>query len=177
MRFDTFDTNVDLSKRNFLRVGGVAVVGTLTLSAFKCGAESVTRYTSTIIAFLGEIATLLPTQANFISQIIKVARQFDEAYRRGDFANAGTFFNTMAGNITTLFNTLGVGVSSQVKVALAIVSTTVKLIAVLLMDQGATQSDTIADAQTPAMRSAINLIQRLASPASVNATYEAARLQ
>lgn len=173
------DTKVDLSKRNFLRVGGVAAVGTLTLTGFKCGSENVTRYTATITAFLNEIATLLPAQANFISQTIKIAAQFDQAYRRGDFANASTFFNTLAGNVTELFNNLGINVSSQVKVALAIVSTTIKLIAVLLQDQGAAQPVAVtgAEAVSPAVRSTINLIRRLASPASVDATYQASKLQ
>lgn len=168
-----------LTRRQFAKRGvlGLAAI-TLTTSAFRCGSEKVSIYVQTISAFLNEIGTLLPNQADTIARIIKVASDFDSAYRRGDFDNASTFFSTMVSNISTFTESLGINLSAQVKTALAIVSSTARLIAVLLKDQGATQpaAITAAKARSKAAASSISLIDRLASPAAVDAAFQAAKL-
>jgi hypothetical protein len=168
-----------MNRRTFAKRGALGLTAlTLTTSAFKCGSEKVTIYVQTISAFLREIATLLPAQAAFITKIIAVAADFDAAYRRGDFTNATTFFNTLVSNLTTLTTTIGLNLSPQVKVALAIVSSTVRLIAVLLQQQGTAQPEAVARARasSPAANAAISTIERLASPAAVEATFQAAKL-
>jgi len=168
-----------MNRRQFAKRGALGLTAlTLTTTAFKCGSEKVTIYVQTITAFLNEIAGLLPAQAQFVAKITTVAADFDAAYRRGDLANASTFFNTLVGNISTLTNTLGVNLSSQVKVGLAIVSSTVRLIAVLLQQQGATQPIAVATAKASSKpkATAISLIEKLAAPAAVDAAFEAAKL-
>jgi hypothetical protein len=168
-----------MNRRTFAKRSALGLtVLTLTTSAFKCGSEKVTIYVQTISAFLREIATLLPAQAQLITRIIAVATDFDAAYRRGDFTNATTFFNTLVSNLTTLTTSLGLNLSAQVKVALAIVSSTVRLIAVLLQQQGTTQPEAVARARaaSPAASAAISTIERLANPAAVEATFQAAKL-
>jgi len=155
----------------------LAVAG-LGGSAFKCGAEKVTIYVQTISAFLNELGGLLPAQAQFIAKIIAVASEFDAAYRRGDFANATTFFNTLVGNISTLTAGVGVNLSPRIKVALTIVSSAVRLIAVLLQQQGATQPSAVARARaaSPDADRAISTIEKLANPSAVDAAFAAAKL-
>jgi hypothetical protein len=168
-----------MNRRTFAKRSALGLTAlTLTTSAFKCGSEKVTIYVQTISAFLREIATLLPAQAQFITKIIAVAANFDAAYRRGDFTNATTFFNTLVSNLTTLTISLGLNLSAQVKVALAIVSSTVRLIAVLLQQQGTAQPEAVARARaaSPAASAAISTIERLANPAAVEATFQAAKL-
>jgi hypothetical protein len=168
-----------MNRRIFAKRSALGLTAlTLTTSAFKCGSEKVTIYVQTISAFLREIASLLPAQAQFITRIIAVATDFDAAYRRGDFTNATAFFNTLVSNLTTLTTSLGLNLSAQVKVALAIVSSTVRLIAVLLKQQGATQPEAVARARaaSPAASAAISTIERLAGLAAIDATFQAARL-
>jgi hypothetical protein len=168
-----------MNRRTFAKRGALGLTAlTLTTSAFKCGSEKVTIYVQTISAFLREIASLLPAQAQFITKIIAVATDFDAAYRRGDFTNATTFFNTLVSNLTTLTASLGLNLSAQVKVALAIVSSTVRLIAVLLQQQGTAQPEAVARARaaSPAASAAISTIERLANPAAIDATFQAAKL-
>lgn len=170
--------DIDISKRYFLKVGGIAGLGALTLGTTACpGSEKVSIYTQTISSFLNEIASLVPAQAAFIARIIKVAADFDAAYRRGDLENASAFFNTMVANVTTLFNDIGVNVSAQMKVGLAIVSSTVKLIAVLLKDQGAAAPAAVAKARgaSKSVAKSANAIERLANAASIEALYQAAK--
>lgn len=127
---------IPLRRRQFITrtaIGLPALVFTTT--ALKCGSEKVSLYVSTINSFLREISTLIPSQSDFISKMITVASDLDSAYRRGDFDNATTFLETLTGNLSTLITSLGLEASGQVKVGLAIVSSTVRLIAVLIHDQ------------------------------------------
>ena len=164
-------------RRGFIKravLGTIALV--FTTSAFKCGAEKVSIYISTITSFLREISGLLPDRAAFITRIIDVAGDFDAAYRRGDFATASTFFNTMTENIITLTGDLGVNVSSQVKMWLAVISATVRTIAVLLKDQAVKNNVTANRAQSPTESQAMTTIDRLANPKAVNAALESVKL-
>jgi len=166
-----------MDRRQFAKRGVLTIVGLgLTSTAFKCGSKSVTFYVSTISSFLNELGTLIPAQAGFIGKIVKVAADFDAAYQRGDFANASTFFNTMVENITTLTNDLGVTLSDRGKMLLSVVSVTVRTIAVLLRDEGATQPAAISSARatSPAASKAIGAIRTLA--AGAGETFAATKL-
>lgn len=124
------------TRRQFIKRGAIGVpVLLLTSTAFKCGSEKVSLYVATINSFLREISTLIPSQSDFIGKMITVATDLDSAYRRGDFDNATTFLETLTSNVNTLITNLGISVSSQVKVALAIIGSSVRLIAVLINNQ------------------------------------------
>lgn len=156
----------------------LAVAG-LGGSAFKCGSEKITIYTQTIVAFLKELAGLIPGQGALISKIVAAAEQFDAAYRRGDLTNASTFFNTLADNTNALAAAIGVNLSARIKVALAIVNSSIRLIAVLLKEQGMTQPAMVAGARASSaveMVKAIGTIERLADEVAVNAAYQASKL-
>lgn len=164
-----------MNRRAFAKRGALTVAGlTLTTSAFKCGSESVSIYVSTITNFLKQISAIMPDRAAFITKIIGVAADFDAAYRRGDFASADNFLNTMIANISTLTNDLGVNLSDQVKMWLAVIGATVQTIAVLLRDQvGAQPVSSTLKARSAKSASAV---ERLASAAAVDATFQAAKL-
>jgi len=154
----------------------LAVAG-LTGSAFKCSSEKVTIYVQTITSFLREVGSLIPAQAAFINKIIGIAGNLDSAYRRGDFDSTTTFLESLSGNINVLITNLGVDLSAQVKVALAIVNSTVRLIAVLLVQQASDPTVTAAvKSRTSAedMRKR-NLIESLANEQDIDAIFKASR--
>lgn len=167
-----------MNRRQFTKRGALGlVVAGLSGSAWKCGSDKISIYVSTISSFLNELAQFVPAQAAFIAQIVKVASDFDVAYRRGDFTNASTFFNTLAGNISTLTTSLGIGTSPRIKTLLSVVNITVRTVAVLLMNEGATKVAEVAKARAsnPAMDDAVRTIERLANPKAVDAIFEASR--
>lgn len=146
----------------------------LTGSAFKCsGGAQVTIYVRTITTFLNQIAGLLPDRAAAIAKIVKAAADFDVAYQRGDFANADSFFNTLELNLVAFTNDLGINVSNTVKTWISIIGATVTSIAVLLKEQVDKQPASAAMARTAKSAGAV---ERLASQASVDALYKAAKL-
>jgi hypothetical protein len=116
----------------------------------------------------------MPGRAAFITRIIAVAADFDAAYRRGDFANADNLFNTLVENLTTLTTDLGVNLSDQVKMWLAVIGATVQTVAVLLRDQIAAQP--VSAAASARAAKSRNAVERLSSAKAVNATFEAAKL-
>ena len=163
-----------MNRRTFAKRGAIGLAAlTLTTSAYKCGAEQVSIYVRTITTFLNQIASLLPERGALITKIVKLASDFDAAYRCGDFASADTFFNSLDQNITTLTNDIGVNVSNNVKTWISIIGATVTSIAVLFKDQ----VQTLTPLQRTILRSArsADAVERLASQASVDALYQAAR--
>jgi len=168
-----------LSRRQFgKRAALTLAVAGLSGSAFKCSSEKVTIYVQTITSFLREISGLLPAQAAFINKIIGIAADLDAAYQRGDFDNATTFLESLTTNISTLITNLGVGLSPQIKVALAIVGSTVRLIAVLLNRQ-ATEDPRVAaivGARTdPASERKKALIKSLADEQEIDKLFQASK--
>lgn len=180
MKLTRFDIGVDLSKRNFLKAGGMAGVGALTLTTTACpfDGKKVSFYAQTISSFLVEIGEIVPAQAAFIAKIVKVVADLDAAAQRGDFASASTFFNTMVSNVTQLITNIGGGLSPQVKILLAVASAAIRSLAVLLKNQGATTVSAVASARASnaSIDSAVRTIERLASPKEIDATFEAVRL-
>ena len=146
----------------------------LTTTALKCGSEQVSIYVRTVVTFLNQISTLLPAHAATITRIVKIASDFDAAYRRGDFASADSFFNSLEQNLTTLVNDIGVNVSNNVKTWIAIIGATVTSIAVLLKEQVDAQPAGISAKARVSAKSA-GAVERLASQASVDNLYQAAK--
>jgi hypothetical protein len=163
-----------MNRRTFAKRGAVGLAAlTLTTSAYKCGSEQVSIYVRTITTFLNQISGLLPERAAFIAKIVKLASDFDAAYRRGDFASADSFFNALDQNITTLTNDIGVNVSNNVKTWISIIGATVTSIAVLFKDQ----VQTLNPAERAMVRSArsAGAVERRASQTAVDALYQAAK--
>lgn len=163
-----------MNRRTFAKrtaIGFPALV--LTTTALKCpGSEQVGIYIRTVVTFLNQISTLLPDHAASITKITKIASDFDAAYKRGDFASADTFFNSLEQNLTALTNAIGVNTSNTVKTWIAIIGATVTSIAVLLKEQVDAQPALAARAASA--RSA-GAVERLASQAAVDALYQAAK--
>lgn len=169
-----------MTRRQFTKRGALTLaVAGFTSTAWRCGSEKITIYVQTIVAFLKELAGLVPGQGPLIAKIVAVAEQFDAAYRRGDLANASVFFNTLADNVNSLITALGLNLSARIKTVLAIVNSSVRLIAVLLKEQGMTQPAMVAEARatSSAMAKAIDAIERLANEAAVDAAYQASKIQ
>lgn len=162
-----------MNRRQFTKRAALALtVAGLSGSAFKCGSENVSIYIRTITTFLNQIAGLLPDKAAAIAKIVKVASDFDSAYRRGDFASADSLFTTLEQNLTALTNDIGVNVSNSVKTWIAIVGAALTSIAVLMKEQVAATPSAKGQAMHAASASAV---ERLASQAAVDALYQAAK--
>lgn len=164
-----------MNRRTFAKrtaIGLPALV--LTTTALKCGSEQVSIYIRTIVTFLNQISTLLPDQASMITKIVKIASDFDAAYKRGDFNSADTFFNSLEKNLSTLTASIGVNTSNTVKTWIAIIGATVTSIAVLLKEQVETQSASLTASARATARSA-SAVERLASQAAVDRLYQAAK--
>lgn len=162
-----------MNRRTFAKRTAIALPSlVLTTTALKCGSEQVSIYIRTITTFLNQISTLLPDRAVMITKIVKIAADFDAAYKRGDFASADTFFNSLEQNLTTLVNAIGVNTSNTVKTWIAIIGATVTSIAVLLKSQIDTQpglESTLKDAKSA------GAVERLASQVAVDKLYQAAK--
>lgn len=172
------DINVDLSKRKFLQVGGVAAVGTLTLGAKGCG-PSMNTWVQTIIGALEELKPLLPNQVQLISRAAGIAKSFNEAWQGGKFVDATAILENLAGVINQIIDDAGVGVSQTVKTAIAVIGISLRTIAVIMKGQ-AEDPQVAAAVSAKATTSASaarqkSFIERLADPNAVNALYATAK--
>ena len=162
-----------MNRRQFTKRAALTVaIAGLGGSAFKCGSEQVSIYIHTITAFLNQIAGLLPAHAAAIAKIVKLASDFDAAYRHGDFDGADSFFNSLEQNLTTLTNDIGINTSNTVKTWLAIIGAAMTSLAVLFKQQ--VQAQPAIAARARASRSA-GAVERLAAQSKVDALYQAAK--
>lgn len=162
-----------MNRRQFTKRAALTLtVAGLGGPAFKCGSEQVSIYIRTITTFLSQIAGLLPAHATAIAKIVKLASDFDAAYRRGDFDTADSFFNSLEQNLTALTNDIGVNASNTVKTWIAIIGAAMTSLAVLFKQQVEAQPAIAARAR--ASRSA-GAVERLASQAAVDRLYQAAK--
>lgn len=163
-----------MNRRTFAKRTAIALPAlVLTTTALKCGSEQISIYVRTISTFLNQISGLLPQHAALITKIVKIAADFDAAYRRGDFASADTFFNSLEQNLTTLTNSIGINTSNTVKTWIAIIGATVTSIAVLFKSQIDAAPAALA-AEMKGAKSA-GAVERLASQAAVDKLYQAAK--
>src|SRR5689334_18955835 len=123
---------IKMQRREALRTiglggGGILVGGAFTAPACP-GGKSLSTYVVIITKSYGEISALLPdlglsqstvTKVNgYIGQAIKVAEQFDAAYKAGAFENAATFFNSLGGLVANIASELNVTNNRIVKTTL-----------------------------------------------------------
>lgn len=167
---------VNLNRREFAKRSALVIaVASIGGTAFKCGSEQVSIYVRTITTFLNQIAGLLPAHEAVIAKIVKVASDFDAAYRKGDFASADSFFNSLTQNLTSLEEDIGIDPNNTVKSWIAVIGATVTSIAVLLKEQVTTQPRQVT-AQLRIKAKSAGAVERLASQAAVDALYQAARI-
>ena len=170
-----------MDRRLFMQTGAAAGVGSIALVTTGCpfDGKKVSFYARTISAFLVEIGDIVPSQAAFIAKIVKTVSDLDAAAQRGDFVSAASFFNTMVPNVTQLITNIGGNLTPNVKIARALANAAIKGLAVFLKNEGATTVSAVASmrASSPTVNSAVNLIERLASPTEIDAVFEASKLQ
>lgn len=171
------DIAVDLSKRNFLKVGGVAAVGTLTLSTAGCG-PSMNTWVQTIIGGLQELGPLLPGQAALLTKAVGIAKSFNDAWQSGKFTNAVGILENLTGTIQQIIADAGINLSPQVKTMLAVVGVALRTVAVIMKEQ--LNNPDVADAvrrqtSSPGAARQRALIERMADSKTVDALFEAAK--
>jgi len=165
-----------MNRRQFnkaaLTGGAVAVITPTVLVMQGCG-KNLSVWVNTVIGALQELSPLLPNSAQLISRAIKVAQDFDAAYRAGKFLDATALFENLAGVLSQITQDAGVN-NPTIKIALAVAGVAMRAIAVLLKSQSTQPAVTAAVAAvppSPAVTRRINLIESLANSASIDALY------
>ena len=163
-----------LNRRRFIQTGALAGAGALVVSQTACGPK-VSFYVATIKGALIELKPLLPGAAQLISTAVKVADDFDAAYRRGDFADAITILKTLAGNIGQIADDAGVS-TPQIKGIIAVAAIALRTIA-LLLDEQSTQPAVAAARKkaTKPQAAAAAEVHHLSNPGVIDAIFMAAK--
>lgn len=169
-----------ISRRSMLRTGALAAGGFAVGTAFTapaCNPKNLSVYVQTVVGALKEISPLLPSSADIIAKAIKVAEEFDKAYREGKFENALVLFENLAGFITQIATDVGVD-NPTVKIALAVAGIALRAIAVLLKAQESEPAvaDAVARANAkPGAAARRSLVDKLANPIAVNRAFAVSR--
>jgi hypothetical protein len=155
---------------------GVAAPSTLLLEG--CEPKNLSVYVETVVGSLKEVATLLPSLGPRITQAIKIAEDFDAAYRAGKFESALALFENLSGVISQIAGDVGL-FTPTVKVALAVAAIAMRAIAVLLKSQEAEPA--VAKRLklrplTPQERARTGLVNRLADAGTIDQLFAAAKL-
>ncbi len=160
-----------MNRRKFITTSAVAGIGTLAISQIGCG-KSIANEVSVIASTVGELKPLLPNQAQLLDTIAKVAGDFNTAYSAGDFNSAASFFDSLATNVSTLANDIGVD-NPHLTFLVAIISVCVHAVAALLQSQSTTTS--VAKARSVAGPQSVSRAQQMASKASASAVLNAVK--
>lgn len=166
----------EISRRDALkRVGvgvGFAMVAPAVVLQEACKPKDPSAWVSTIVTTFGEIKPLLPQLglsaaivtkvSDLIDKGAKIARDFDQAYRSGAFANAVTLFTSLSGIITQVAGDLGATDNRIVKLALVAIAVARITIASLLDSQSG-QPEVAAAVSADPGNPAIREIRRLAN--------------
>lgn len=136
-----------LTRRDMLRVGGVAGVGLIAFGTTACpGGKSLSTQIVIITESYEQIVPLLPELglgqdaidrvSKLVADAIKVAREFDKAYQAGAFNDAATLFKNLSGLISNIASELNVAQNRTVKAIIAGVGIARIVIAALIQEQG-----------------------------------------
>ena len=141
-----------MNRRGMLKastVAGLGAVGGFAFTAPACNKKDLSGWIVVIIADYGEIKPLLPqlglSQAvidrvtGWIDTAVSVAKKFDDAYQRGDFATASTLFLNLGKLITDIATELSATDNRIVELLLVGVQIARITIASLLKVQGDNQ--------------------------------------
>lgn len=158
-----------ITRRNLLKTGGLAAIGTLVVGTTACG-ERISFYVSTVIGSLEALKPLLPNAAPQIQKAIDAAKAFDAAYRAGKFADASTLFANLGDLALEIFNVVGV-VDPRIGLAIALGRVAFNAIATLLkrqMEDPAVAAIVAARNDAQSLR-AKAMIERMADPKMIEA--------
>jgi hypothetical protein len=169
------------TRRDFLKTSTVAAGGLAFGAAFtapQCGGvKNLSSYVQMVAGGFSEIKVLLPDLglsqsiiaqvAELIDRGVKIAKDFDTAYKAGKFSDASTLFTGLGETVSQVVSTLGVSTDNRaVKVALAAIGIARVAIAILLQRQADDQPQIASAVQAGKQRSAeakaISEVERLA---------------
>lgn len=165
-----------MNRRQVLIGGGMAALAVATTGC--PGAKNLSFYVSTVVGALKDLSPLIPNLGPTIAKAIKIAEDFDEAYRKGAFENAMALFENLAGLVSQITESAGVD-NQQVKLAIAVASIALRTIAVLLKTQADNPevAAVISGKHTSAsVKRQVSLVERLADTAAVDTAFKAAKL-
>lgn len=152
-------------------------VGTASTAPACPGSKNLSTYVVTVIGALEELTPLLPSQSSNITKAIKIAKDFDEAYRAGKFDSATVLFENLSSTVSQIASDAGV-TNSSVKIGIAVAGVAMRAIAVLLKNQ-VTEDPRVADVVKSRTGVAADrqksLIESLANDSAVNAIFQAAK--
>lgn len=159
-------------------LGGAGFAIGTAFTAPACNPKNLSSYVQMIAGGFTEIKALLPDLglsqsiitkvAELIDKGVKIAQDFDAAYRAGKFSDASTLFTNLGSVITQIVTTLGVSTENRaVKVALAAVGIARVAIAILLKKQSDEQPQIAESVRAgkaqPEMAKAVSEIEKLAA--------------
>lgn len=156
-----------VTRRNLLKTGGLAVVGSLTMGTAGCPKKDVDFYVATVTGSLAQLKQFLPNQAALIDRAISIAKSVNKDYQDGKFDSALSLANNLTTTIDEIITAAGVNLSDTVKMILSIANVALGTIAVLI-DNSRPSGVVIAS-------DAAQTMQSLASPKRVNAIFEASK--
>lgn len=169
-----------MNRREMISTTAMAGAGFIIGTGFTApacpGAKNLSTYVQMLAGGFSEIKSLLPTLglsqstidkvADLIDKGVKIAKDFDAAYRAGKFSDAATLFTNLGSMISQVISTLGLSVENKaVKVALAAIGIARVAIAILLQREAVAQSQVMAgvlQTRSAAEVQAIGEIQKLA---------------
>lgn len=170
-----------MNRRKMLAISGRGLAGAAAggsvLSQIACAPKDLSGWVVTIVADYGEIKVLLPqlgfNQAvidrvsGLIDKAARIAKDFDDAYRKGLFENALTIFTNLGSLIVQIAGELNAANNRIVKLLLVGIQVARITIASLLKAQADAQPAVAAKVRrarmVPADQSPLNEIERLAS--------------
>lgn len=166
-----------MNRRNFMVTGATAGAGALVLSQEACKPKDLSGWVVTIVADYGEIKILLPqlgfSQAvidrisGLIDNAVRIAKDFDDAYKAGKFDNAVVLFTSLGDLVTQVASEINVTDNRIVKLLVVGIQIARITIASLLKAQADSQPAVAAKVRAarmvPADQSAIREIERLAA--------------
>jgi hypothetical protein len=170
-----------MNRRDMISVTTLAGGGFLTGVGFttpQCGSpRNLSTYVQMIAGGFTEIKVLLPELglsqaiidqvASLLDKGVKIAKDFDTAYRAGKFTDASTLFTNLGSMVTQVVSTLGIATDNRaVKIALAAIGVARVALAIILQRQVDNQPQVAAAVQgskaQPSTAKAISEVERLA---------------
>jgi hypothetical protein len=157
------------------RVLPTAGVAGLALFATACG-KNVSNWIASIVSGFAEIKSLLSDLGlgqdtidkigNLIAKGVKIAQDFDDAYKAGKFSSAIILFKNLGGVLDEVRADLGINADNKiVRAAFAIIGIARVAIAIMLNQQGQNQPAVMAAiaSANPEEEAALAEIKRLAA--------------
>lgn len=170
-----------MNRRQMITTSALGAAGFAVGTGFaapQCGgAKNLSTYIQMIAGGFTEIKVLLPDlglsqniiaqAAELIDKGVKIAKDFDAAYKAGKFSDAASLFTNLGSTLTQVISTLGISTENRaVKVALAAIGIARVAVAIILSRQADDQPQVAAAAKAgkvPAQAKAVSEVERLAA--------------